>query len=118
MRYLKYAGQHPYLLAALIVVLFLPWVWMAVLVPFWALALSLALVPVAAIVALALVIRDVNAEEEHIGTGGDEPFLKWRKRTRLFQQVVVASTPCSCAGIRRRRPARDGSRCSRAASRK
>ena len=89
MRYLKYAWQHPYLLAALIVVLFLPWVWMATLVPFWALSISLALVPVAAFVALALVVRDVNAEEEHIGAGGDEPFLKWRKRTRLFQQVVV-----------------------------
>jgi methyl-accepting chemotaxis protein len=38
---------------------------------------------------LALVVRDVNAEEEHIGSGGEEPFLKWRKRTRLFQQVVV-----------------------------
>ncbi|MFZ3322777.1 MAG: hypothetical protein WA190_10425 [Usitatibacter sp.] len=89
MRYLRYAWQHPYLLAALIVVLFLPWVWMAALVPFWALALSLALVPVAALTALALVMRDVNTEEEHIGSGGDEPFLKWRKRTRLFQQVVV-----------------------------
>ncbi|HLX23734.1 MAG TPA: methyl-accepting chemotaxis protein [Usitatibacter sp.] len=89
MRYLKYGWQHPYLLAALIVVLFLPWVWMAALVPFWALAISLALVPVAAIMALALVVRDVNSEEEQIGSGGDEPFLKWRKRTRLFQQVVV-----------------------------
>jgi methyl-accepting chemotaxis protein len=89
MRYLKYAWQHPYLLAALVVVLFLPWVWMAALVPFWALAISLALVPVAAVVALALVVRDVNSEEEQIGAGGDEPFLKWRKRTRLFQQVVV-----------------------------
>jgi methyl-accepting chemotaxis protein len=89
MRYLTYAWQHPYLLAALIVVLFLPWLWMAALVPFWALAISLALVPVAAIMALALVVRDVNSEEEHIGSGGDEPFLKWRKRTRLFQQVVV-----------------------------
>ncbi|HEY2628052.1 MAG TPA: hypothetical protein VGI57_02955 [Usitatibacter sp.] len=89
MRYLKYAWQHPYLLAALVVVLFLPWVWMAALVPFWALSISLALVPVAALVALALVVRDVNSEEEQIGTGGDEPFLKWRKRTRLFQQVVV-----------------------------
>ncbi|HTS84903.1 MAG TPA: hypothetical protein VMG61_07340 [Usitatibacter sp.] len=89
MRYLKYAWQHPYLLAALVVVLFLPWVWMAALVPFWALAVSLTLVPVAAVVALALVVRDVNSEEEQIGSGGDEPFLKWRKRTRLFQQVVV-----------------------------
>ncbi len=89
MRYLKYGWQHPYLLAALIVVLFLPWVWMAALVPFWALAISLALVPIAALMALALVVRDVNSEEEHIGSGGDEPFLKWRKRTRLFQQVVV-----------------------------
>ena len=89
MRYLKYARQHPYLLAALIVVLFLPWLWMSALVPFWATAISLALVPLAALVALALVVRDVNAEEENIGSGGDEPFLKWRKRTRLFQQVVV-----------------------------
>jgi methyl-accepting chemotaxis protein len=88
-RYLKFAWRHPYLLAALVVVLFLPWVWMAVLVPLWAIALSMALVPLAALAALALVIRDVNAEEEQIGSGGDEPFLKWRKRTRLFQQVVV-----------------------------
>jgi len=89
MRYITYAWRHPYLLAALVVVLFLPWVWMAMLVPFWALAISLALVPIAAFVALVLVMRDVNTEEEHIGSGGDEPFLKWRKRTRLFQQVVV-----------------------------
>jgi methyl-accepting chemotaxis protein len=88
-RYLKFAWRHPYLLAALVVVLFLPWVWMSFLVPPWAIALSMALVPLAALVALALVVRDVNAEEEQIGSGGDEPFLKWRKRTRLFQQVVV-----------------------------
>jgi methyl-accepting chemotaxis protein len=47
------------------------------------------MVPLAALVALALVVRDVNAEEENIGASGEEPFLKWRKRTRLFQQVVV-----------------------------
>jgi hypothetical protein len=88
-RYLAFAWRHPYLLAALIVVLFLPWIWMSFLVPPWAIALSMALVPLAALVALALVVRDVNAEEAQIGTGGDEPFLKWRKRTRLFQQVVV-----------------------------
>jgi methyl-accepting chemotaxis protein len=86
---LKFAWRHPYLLAALVVVLFLPWVWMSFLVPPWAIALSMALVPFAALVALGLVVRDVNAEEEQIGSGGDEPFLKWRKRTRLFQQVVV-----------------------------
>lgn len=89
MRYLKYARNHPYLLSALVVVLFLPWVWMSFLVPLWAISISLALVPIAAFVALALVVRDVNNEEEHIGSGGDEPFLKWRKRTRLFQQVIV-----------------------------
>ncbi len=89
-RYLKFAWRHPYLLAALVVVLFLPWVWMSFLLPLWAIATSLALVPLAALVALALVVRDVNAEEEEgIGSGGEEPFLKWRKRTRLFQQVVV-----------------------------
>ena len=88
-RYLSFAWRHPYLLAALMVVLFLPWVWMAVLLPVWAIATSLALVPLAALVALALVVRDVNAEEENIGASGEEPFLKWRKRTRLFQQVVV-----------------------------
>jgi methyl-accepting chemotaxis protein len=89
MTYLKFAWRHPYLLAALVVVLFLPWLWMAFLVPGWAIVTSLALVPLAALVALALVVRDVNAEEDHIGSGGEEPFLKWRKRTRLFQQVVV-----------------------------
>ena len=88
-RYLQFAWRHPYLLAALVVVLFLPWVWMSFLVPPWAIAISLALVPLAALVALALVVRDVNAEEEQVGSGSDEPFLKWRKRTRLFQQVVV-----------------------------
>jgi methyl-accepting chemotaxis protein len=88
-RYLKFAWRHPYLLAALIVVLFLPWVWMGALVPFWALATSVAMVPLAALVALALVVRDVNAEETEPGVAADEPFLKWRKRTRLFQQVVI-----------------------------
>ena len=90
-RYFAFARQHPSLLAALIVVVFLPWVWMAALVPVWALVTSLAMVPLAAFVALALVIRDVNADEESPGAAldGEEPFLKWRKRTRLFQQVVV-----------------------------
>jgi methyl-accepting chemotaxis protein len=89
MKYVSFALRHPYLLSALVVVLFLPWAWMSFLVPTWALVISLALVPIAALVAMALVVRDVNAEEDHIGSGGDEPFLKWRKRTRLFQQVVV-----------------------------
>ena len=90
-RYFHFAARHPYLLSALVVVLFLPWVWMAALVPPWALLTSLALVPIAAFVALALVVRDVNAEDEstHATLHGEEPFLKWRKRTRLFQQVVV-----------------------------
>lgn len=83
------AGRHPYLLAALVVLIFMPWLWMAFLVPPWAVAISLGLVPLAALVAAALVVKDVNGEEEHIGSGGEEPFLKWRKRTRLFQQVVV-----------------------------
>jgi methyl-accepting chemotaxis protein len=88
-RYLHFAWRHPYLLAALVVVLFLPWMWMAYLVPPWALTISLALVPLAALIALALVVRDVNAEEEPGAAPSDAPFLKWRKRTRLFQQVVV-----------------------------
>lgn len=88
-RYLQFAAGHPYLLAALVVVLFLPWVWMAPLVPPWALAISLALVPLAALLALALVVRDLNADDEAHPMSGEEPFLKWRKRTRLFQQVVV-----------------------------
>jgi len=87
-RYVKFATGHPYLLAALVVVLFLPWVWMAPLVPPWALAISLALVPLAALFALALVIKDVNAEDDANPLATDDP-LKWRKRTRLFQQVVV-----------------------------
>jgi hypothetical protein len=87
-RYLQFAGRHPYLLAALVVVLFLPWAWMSFLLPTWAIATSLALVPLAALVALALVMKDVHAEEE-AAAPGEEPFLKWRKRTRLFQQVVV-----------------------------
>lgn len=88
-RYLQFAWRHPYLLAALVVVLFLPWVWMSVLVPSWAIGISLAMVPLAAFVALALVVRDVSAGEEPGGAEVEEPFLKWRKRTRLFQQVVV-----------------------------
>ena len=87
-RYLRFAAGHPYLLAALVVVLFLPWVWMAPLVPPWALAISLALVPLAALLALALVVKDVNAEDDSSPLATDDP-LKWRKRTRLFQQVVV-----------------------------
>ena len=85
-RYLQFLVRHPYLLAALVVVLFLPWAWMSFLVPPWALMISLALAPLAALVALALVVRDVNAEEDAID---DESILKYRKRTRLFQQVVV-----------------------------
>lgn len=89
-RYLEFGWRHPYLLAALCVVGFLPWLWMAMLVPVWALLTALALVPFAAWVALALVLRDVAGDEDAApGVGGDEPFLKWRKRTRLFQQVVV-----------------------------
>jgi hypothetical protein len=90
-RYLVYAMRHPYLLAALVVLLFLPWLWMAFLVPGiprWALFTSLGLAPIAAFVALALVMKDLNTEDEPNGPS-DEPFLKWRKRTRLFQQVVV-----------------------------
>ena len=87
-RYLAFISRHPYLLAALVVVLFLPWAWMSFLVPPWALMIALAMVPLAALVALALVVKDVNADEDEIGSS-DEPFLKWRKRTRLFQQVVV-----------------------------
>jgi methyl-accepting chemotaxis protein len=43
------------------------------------------------LIALALVAKDLNAEEDAANpmAAGDEPFLKWRKRTRLFQQVVV-----------------------------
>jgi hypothetical protein len=88
-RYLIFALHHPYLLAALL--LFLPWLWMAFLVPSiprWAIFTSLGLAPLAAFVALALVMKDLNAEEDPTGPS-DEPFLKWRKRTRLFQQVVV-----------------------------
>ena len=88
-RYLHFAWRHPYLLAALIVVLFLPWLWMSFLVPPWATALSLAMVPLAAFVALALVVRDVHTEDDAGAAEGDEALLKFRKRTRLFQQVVV-----------------------------
>ena len=87
-RYTAFAKSHPYLLAALVVVLFLPWMWMSYLVPPWALAISLALVPIAALLALALVLKDVTSED--FGpAAADEPLFKWRKRTRLFQQVVV-----------------------------
>jgi hypothetical protein len=92
-RYLAFALHHPYLLAALVVLLFLPWLWMVFFVPNiprWAIFTSLGLAPLAALVAIALVMKDLNADDEAAGPAlGDEPFLKWRKRTRLFQQVVV-----------------------------
>jgi len=88
-RYVHFAGRHPYLLAALVVVLFLPWLWMAFLIPQWALLISLGLAPLAAFVALALVMKDLATDDEMMPAAGEEPFLKWRKRTRLFQQVVV-----------------------------
>jgi hypothetical protein len=90
-RYLAFAWRHPYLLAALVVLLFLPWLWMAFLLPSmprWAIFTAMGLAPVAAIVAIALVMKDANTEEEG-PVDNDAPFLKWRKRTRLFQQVVV-----------------------------
>jgi len=88
-RYFGFVWRHPYLLAALVVVVFLPWLWLAALIPPWALLTSLAMVPLAALAALALVMKDLNAEDDLAAATGDEPFLKWRKRTRLFQQVVV-----------------------------
>ncbi len=88
-RYLGFALRHPYLLAALMVVLFLPWLWLAALIPQWALLTSLAMVPLAALVALALVMKDLNSEDEALAGSAEEPLFKWRKRTRLFQQVVV-----------------------------
>jgi methyl-accepting chemotaxis protein len=89
-RYFTFATRHPYLLAALVVVLFLPWVWMAFLIPTWALLVGLALVPFAAVVSLALVMKDLNDEEDAaLGDANEASFIKWRKRTRLFQQVVV-----------------------------
>ena len=43
----------------------------------------------AALVAVALVVRDVTAEDDlNAVAAGDDP-AKWKKRTRLFQQVVV-----------------------------
>jgi methyl-accepting chemotaxis protein len=88
-RYLGFAWRHPYLLAALMVVLFLPWLWLAALIPQWALLTALGLVPFAALVALALVMKDLNSEDDVLAGNVEEPLFKWRKRTRLFQQVVV-----------------------------
>jgi len=90
-RYTDFVVKHPSLLAALVVVFFLPWVWMAFMIPTWALVTSLSLVPVAAFVALVLVVRDIGADEEAESAGPREetPSLKWRKRTRLFQQVLI-----------------------------
>ena len=88
-RYLGFAWRHPYLLAALVVVLFLPWLWLAALIPHWALLTALGLVPLAAMMALALVMKDLNSEDDALAGNPEEPLFKWRKRTRLFQQVVV-----------------------------
>ncbi|HXZ49403.1 MAG TPA: hypothetical protein VEG27_10305 [Usitatibacter sp.] len=88
-RYLGFLARHPYLLAALVVILFLPWLWLGALIPHWALITALGLVPIAAVVALALVMKDLDSEDDGLGAGGGEMHLKWRKRTRLFQQVVV-----------------------------
>jgi methyl-accepting chemotaxis protein len=89
-RYTSFVVRHPHLLAALVVVLFLPWIWMSALVPPWAILISLALVPVAALAALALIMRDLTVDDDALEaqSPGDDP-AKWRKRTRLFQQVVV-----------------------------
>ena len=89
-RYTGFVARHPHLLAALVVVLFLPWIWMSALVPPWAILLSLALVPLAAFAALALILRDLTTDDDALESQspGDDP-AKWRKRTRLFQQVVV-----------------------------
>ncbi len=88
-RYARFALRHPYLLAALVVVLFLPWLWMAFVVPLprWAMFTALGLAPLAALVAIALVMKDMGVDDE--GIAGVEDSFKWRKRTRLFQQVVV-----------------------------
>ena len=92
-RYLGFALRHPYLVAALVVLLFLPWLWMVFFVPQmprWAILTALAVAPLAAVVAIALVMKDINTDDDASDpSDGDEPFLKWRKRTRLFQQVVV-----------------------------
>ena len=66
-RYLTFGLRHPYLLAAVMVVLFLPWAWMGWLVPTWALLVAVSLVPVAALVALALVVKDFAEESEGAG---------------------------------------------------
>ena len=88
-RYARFASRHPYLLAALVVVLFLPWIWMSALVPPWAILISLALVPLAAFAALSLVVRDLTADDDSLEPPHPEDDAKWRIRTRLFQQVVV-----------------------------
>ena len=89
-RYTTFVARHPYLLAALVVVLFLPWIWMSALVPPWAILVSLAIVPVAALAALALMMRDLTADDDlfQAPAPGEDP-NKWRIRTRLFQQVVL-----------------------------
>ena len=87
-RYVGFCSRHPYLVAAMVVVLFLPWAWMSFLVPSWALAISLALVPLAALAAIGLVVKDLTADDEAVPGVADDP-MKWRNRTRLFQQVVV-----------------------------
>lgn len=87
-RYLRFAWRHPYLVAALIVLLFLPWLWMTFLIPQWALLIALSLVPITAVLAMTLVMHDVSIEEETDGPV-DPSVFKWRKRTRLFQQVVI-----------------------------
>jgi len=89
-RYATFVSRHPYLLAALVVVFFLPWIWMSALVPPWAILVSLAIVPVAALAALALVMRDLTADDDafEAQAPGEDP-NKWRIRTRLFQQVVL-----------------------------
>ena len=61
-RYLQFAARHPYLVAALIVVLFLPWLWMAAFLPRWALLTALALVPLAA---PELVARPARKTPQH-----------------------------------------------------
>ena len=79
-RYFEFVARHPYLLAALCVVLFLPWLWLAALVPPWAILTSLALMPIAAFVGLALIAREVGGDED-LGPSdlSEEGLAKWRK---------------------------------------
>jgi hypothetical protein len=102
-RYTSFVVRHPHLLAALVVVLFLPWIWMSALVPPWAILISLALVPLAALAALALIMRDLLRTTMRRGAVAGATIRPSGASARGFSSKSWSAwTRCSSAGRRPR----------------